>query len=305
MAESFLLGPIPTGSSFMLVSIVNGVPSFLNSGVTAGVASYFWDSNLQDVANTGGLPVFTASGSGNQIVLADQFTTGYLVLGGTNNIVGNSLQSGTMTINQNRFASLFPPNIFLSGAPYTIRNSTASTTGTTGIANIYTKFGGTATVPAVNLIILPVLWYFFNPQTQVVDKTQNQVDSLLNWICRVSSNPICTENQSSLIPSGVTSFTNYNDALTNFVYSYCPLSDTCGTSNCFGPCSAAWYDCDNSNSQLSCVFNPENYFFDAEWWFSPYFIGAVVTIIVIVILITVILLVFAKKAETKFSGTKS
>jgi len=310
MATKFLMGPmlaantnVGGANSFMLVSLLGGIPQFLNSSGT-GPFNYFWDTNVQAGINLSNLPVFLASGTTDNLVLSDNFNGGFLTLAGSNNLVVNTKNKKSVALTQTLYAPFWPPDIFLSGAVYVLSGAA----GNTGIANIYTSSTLTTTALATNLYLLPINWFFPDPNIKgQIDKTSSPQESLFNWLCKVqSSNQACVNanypNLNEFAPAN--SWTTYQEAVDNFPYNYCLAAQTCGTNNCNGPCSAIYYDCvfDSSNQKYGCVFNPENYFFDAQWWFSPYFIGAMIALLVIIILITLVLFFLAKKVKTKYDS---
>ena len=286
MSIPSLLGPIDTGDSFMITSIRGGQPFVLNGAPFENGLVYYWESNLDTIVASTTLGVFRAQGTIDALTIMDTINSGGIAFRSNGTTIGNATVPATLKMQQPNFANWFPPDIFLSSVPYTILNSSGVT------ANVLTAVPGTGgtgpTIPANNIIILPVLWYFNCTSSGAYDVYNQPLATLVNWFCVVTpNNPGCTGIV--LTDSG---WTNLPDCMVGNSYTYCPVGDQCGTDNCKGPCSVIYDDCKfSAGSNYVCVFDPEKYIADERWWTSPYFIGGVVGLIVIAIIL--IILVFA------------
>ncbi len=268
-----LIGPIETGASFMIVSIQNNVPFILNSIAIQNGISYYWESNVQNTLSSFG--IFTSQGSLDSLTIKDTINGGGIAF--TNNIVTNSLIPSNLTMSQPLFANWFPPDIFLSSVIYTMYNN-----GVTG--QIYETKELKTTIPANNLIILPVLWYFNCTSSGAYDVINQPDNSVINWFCLVGATGC---SNIDIAPSG---WTNLSDCTIGNKYQYCSTNNLCGSNSCNGPCSVIYDDCTFSSNTYTCVFDPNKFVNDTEWWESPYFIGLIIVIIIIIILITVFII---------------
>lgn len=291
MSIPFLLGPVSTGASFMLVSIQNNQPNILNGFPFGGGIIYYWESNLSTVLGGTTLGIFIAEGSLNSLTLTDTTNGGGIAFRSDGVTIGNAAQPAQIMLKQSTFANFFPPNILLSMPIYTISNSSGAT------ASILTTNSGTGpTILADNIIILPVLWYFNCTSSGKFDTINTPLNSVINWFCLV--NPDITGCAGiSIAKSG---WTNLPDCLNGINYDYCLAGQICGTNNCNGPCSVVYDDCDFESGTFTCIFNPLEFFTQTQWWATPYFIGSVVGIVVLIII--VILVVIAMSREGKVAS---
>lgn len=278
-----LIGPIDSGSSFMIASIQNNIPFILNGTPYQNGLLYYWESNLTTISSSATLGVFTAQGTLDSLTITDTVNGGGIAFRSDGVTIGNATSPATIKMSQSLFANWFPPDIFLSAVIYSMLNDNGTT------ANILTAIPGTGgtgpTIPANNLIILPILWYFNCTQSGSYDIINQPLNSIINWFCIVTpSNAGCAGI--NITKSG---FTNLPDCTVGNNYTYCPVGDICGNKNCKGPCSVIYDDCNFSSGNYVCVFNPANFFADTKWWESPYFIGVVVGIIIIIIIIIIVI----------------
>lgn len=284
MATTFLLGPIETGASFMITSIQGKKPYVLNGAPFNNGIIYYWEEDLGKVvsATGAGLGLFSASGSLNSLTITDSNNGGGIGFSSDGVTLVNTILPPEIEMSQSMYANWWPPDIFLSGAVYTIKNTAGST------AKIFTSRSGTgSTISADNIIIVPVRWYFNCTSSGRYDTVTKPADSLINWFCDTDPGLTgCSE-----ISLARSAWTNLPDCTDGKRYEYCPPDKTCGDSNCKGPCPEIYYDCDFSNTNFKCVFDPRKFIDDTEWWTTPYFIGLVIGIAVIIVVIT--LMIFA------------
>lgn len=294
MSIPLLLGPVDTSTPFMFASIQNSQPYILNGAPLNSGIIYYWEPNLSTISASQNLPVFTASGSLNSLLLIDTVNNGGVAFRADGVTLGNATEPVGVNMSQSMYANWWPPDILLSRAIYTITNPSGST------AQVLTSNSGTGTtIPANNLIVLPVFWYFNCMSNGNYDVINQPLDSAVNWVCTVNSGVTgCTGL--SITPTG---WTNIADCNNGANYTYCPTAQTCGNSNCNGPCSVIYYDCDYNSGNYSCVFDASKYIADTQWWTSPWFIGIVVgSVLLILILIIIIFAVIRHGRKTSSSN---
>lgn len=286
-----LLGPIETGSAFMIASIQNGVPYILNGFTPSGqsVISYYWESNLSTINASTQMGVFTAQGTLDSLIIKDTINTGGIAFAANGVTIGNAALPANIKMSQPLYSNWFPPDIFLSSVIYTMYNSSNGAT-----AQIHTTPNlNSPTIPANSIVIVPVLWYFNCTSSGSYDVINQPLNSVINWICLAATG---TTGCSGLgLASG--GWTNLSDCNVGSKYTYCPNGDICGTNNCKGPCSVIYDDCNFSSGNYVCVFNPEKFFADTKWWESPYFIGSVIGIIVIIAVLLFITIAIARHGQ--------
>lgn len=288
MSIPFLLGPVETGASFMLASLINGQPNILNGVPVTGGLIYYWEPNINTINIGNTLPIFTTQGPLNSLTLNDTVNSGGVAFASDGVTIGNAPQSAQLIMSQFTYANWWPPDIFLSMATYTIYNSSGATAY---IRTLPSTTGPTG--PANNVIILPVLWYYACTSSGSYNYINEPLDSILNWFCLANSGTSGCSG-TSVVPSG---WTNIDDCVVGNNYTYCPAGQNCGNSDCKGPCPVIYDDCNYKSSALAhyiCQFNPLNYFVDVKWWETPYFIGAVISIIVIIIVLIIVIFAVAR-----------
>lgn len=278
-----LIGPVDTGASFMIVSIQNNQPFILNGSTVGSGTIYYWESNLTTILASEKIGVFIAQGTLDALTINDSINNGGIAFRSDGVTITNDIQPATLKMSQSMFANLFPPDIFLSAVVYSMFNSNGAT------ARILTTTSATGpTIPANNIIILPVLWYFNCTSSGSYNFINQPLNSIINWFCLVNpNNPTCSNTD--IAPGG---WTNLDDCTTGDKFTYCPRGDICGNNRCKGPCTVVYDDCDLSGngSDYVCVFNSSKFFSDTQWWTSPYFIGAVIAIIIIIVIIIFVLI---------------
>lgn len=290
MSIPTLIGPIDSGVSFMFASIREETPYILNGqGVTGGVI-YYWEADPTIIQSSQLLPVFSGKGTIGSVMISDATNGGGINFRSDGITIGNAGQPASLKMSESQYATWWPPTIFLSSVIYTLY----APNGT--IANILATNSGTGpTIPANNIIILPVLWY-----SQCVGTTYSFINqpqaSILNWFCLVAPNlPQCPDN---ILKNG---WTNLPDCQVGNFYNYCPVNNTCGTTGmCNGPCPVIYDDCNYSatNNNYVCVFDSNKFFNETQWWTTPYFIGAVIAIIIVIIIIFVLIVAVARAGES-------
>lgn len=276
MSDLFLEGPITTGASFMMVSIQNNnQPYFLNATGSTGSIIYYWEKiSTPDIPPSIG--IFISYGTVDNITITNSNTKGYVGFDNNNALI-NITTNIPFKIIQNQYATWNDPNIFLSGAIYTI----AKADGTP--ANIYTDSNITNTIPANNIIILPFNWYFNCTNSGAYNSISDSSSSLTQWACSVNSTlPLC-EN-TTVIPQA---WTNINDCIIGNSYIYCGVGQSCGTNDCNGPCNQKCTDCKFANNTYNCNINDICLTKNTKWWTSPYFIGGIIGLGVLLIVIII------------------
>lgn len=293
-----LIGPIETGASFMIASLQNERPYILNTAPFAGDIIYYWEDDLRKIVNDSSMGVFTSQGTVDSLTISDSLNGGGLGFRSGGVVVGHAGVPSRLKMEQPSYATWWPPDIFLSAVVYTMYDAS------TGLeAEIFTARSGTGstgpniptilTIPANNIIIVPVLWYSNCASSGTYDLINQPLSSVVNWFCVANSSGMgCSD-----IPILKSGWTNLPDCVTGNFYSYCPVNDLCGNNACNGPCSVIYNDCtfSSSSNNFSCVFNPERFINDTKWWQSPYFIGAVIGIVAIILIIIVIFVVIYRR----------
>lgn len=287
MSIPSLLGPILTNTSFFIVSIQNGKPNVLVSApITRGI-QYYWESNINNLSSTIQPVVFSSQGTLDSLIITDITNNGGIGFREDTITIGHSLSPSTLKMSQPLFNNWLPPNIFLSSVNYTIFNSSGGI-GYIQISPITNPTEAPLTIPANNIIILPIIWYFNCTSDGRYDIINQPSNSLINWFCLVDPN-ISQCSNITLAPGG---WTNLSDCTNGVVYNYCAVNAICGTNNCNGPCPSFYDNCEYSAGNYSCTFDPDNLINGRTWYTSPYFIGSIVaTIIIIIVLIILIIIV--------------
>lgn len=291
MSIPSLLGPVTAGASFMFASLQNGVPFILNSISMTGGIVYYWESNLSTIAIDKHMGIFTTQGSLDRMTIHDFGNGGGINFLPNSTTITHAIDPAFVMMSQPSFANWPPPDLFLSAVPYTLFTATGAT------ASIFTAIPGTGgtgpTIPANNLIILPVIWYFncSNSGGKVTyDTIDIPVNSVINWFCVANASTTgCTGIE--IAPNG---WTNIADCSVGHQYSYCPTGDVCGNDNCNGPCPSSFDDCSFSNSQYVCTFDPNKVIPGNQWWQSPYFIGAVTAAVLLIIVFIILIYIVGR-----------
>lgn len=284
-----LIGPISTASSFMFASIQNGQPFILNTTQVTGGILYYWDSDLVDVASNQSMAIFTAKGTLDSLTIFDSNNQGGIAFRSDGITIGNAVVPATIKMFQPSFTNWFPPDIFLSAVEYTLFNQSGVT------ATVLTAIPGTGgtgpTIPANNIIILPINWYFNCTSSGQYDQVNEPTESLVNWFCTVNE-AITGCTGIGIVPSG---WTELSDCTIGNRFMYCATGTICGNNNCNGPCSTIEDDCSFSSGQYTCTFDINKFVNDTQWWESPYFIGVVIGSVFIVIVIIILIFVLATR----------
>jgi hypothetical protein len=249
---------------------------------------YYWENDLTVInLQSSNIPVFTASGSLTNVKITDTINGGGLAYDTSNltsNILTiiNSSSPQSLKMSQTSFANWFAPDIFLARALYTIKNSNDQ------LGAITTKNG--LTVPANNIIIQPVNWYFPGCTTCCDNIDGGPINSIFNWFCNV--NPVLV-GCLSYTPTSLT-YTQLDDCLTGVSYQYCPVNKTCGTDNCNGPCSTDDDICVYDGDSFGCVVDTSK----SSWWRNPIFIGVVIIgTIGLIIFAGIIIILLVKRSK--------
>lgn len=296
-----LIGPVETGASFMIASIQNNQPYILNGAPYNNGTIYYWESNLSTILIGSELGIFTAESSSQtqdtvNITMKDTVNGGSVGFRSDGVTIGNGSQPSTLKFQQGIYANWWSPDIFLSAVPYTIFNTAGQTAGI-----LTTPSGTGTTIPANNIIILPVLWYFNCTNNGSYNVINAPLDTVTNWFCLVNPN-ISQCARVSIAGSG---WTNLNDCTIGNKYLYCPVGDICGYNSCNGPCSVNYDDCNYKSGTYICQFNAKNYFTETKWWTSPIFIGSVIGIILIIIILIIIAIAVARHGQKIHKSSKN
>lgn len=281
MTDYFLQGPITTGSQVMLSYIVGKTVYILNTYTAAdGTLSLLLDSNISSIAgNVGSVPIFAVTGSSTQIQLQQPGLGGLgYDANGDAQITVNAANLGPL---QSSFATWSFNNILLTGVPYQLQNQVGK--------DITFSYGSSTTNPTTptidgtttQILFLPVTWFFGCQGGQPGFENDDPGQSILGSYC--SLNPgatLCSEIQTQ-------GWTTVEECQQGVSYSYCLVGETCGNSNCNGPCSSDLFDCGASNGNFSCSFDINNLFM-GEWWIAPWFIGVVIIIVILFIILIIV-----------------
>ena len=291
-----LLGPVDTGSSYMLVSIQDGQPYILNGAEYNNGTIYYWESDLTTILEGSKLGIFIAETPGDSglpgasfnITMTDTVNGGGVEFRSDGVTIGNGAGMTTLVFQQNIYSNWWPPDVFLSAVPYTIYNTSGETAGI-----LTTPSGTGSTIPANNVIILPILWYFNCTNNGSYDVINVPLDTVTNWFCLVDPNISECANV-DVAPGG---WTNLSDCGIGNNYLYCPAGQLCGEGSCKGPCSVIYDDCNYKSGAYVCELNPGKYLTDTNWWTSPIFIGTIVAIVVIIIVLIVVTIAVKRHGE--------
>lgn len=266
MTQPFLLGPITSGSAFM---IVTPEPQPLVLKLNSHY-EYFW-SPVHPLGNTG-MAVFTASPTeSNLLTITDTLNGGELGFKNLDHSLINTKTLTSVNIFQTTYAPWQLPNLFLSGVSYTLTNDQ----GVTG--NILSD---ESLVPATNLYILPLIWYF-GPNCQAI---RTPALSLETWFCNVNQSPVCLTKRA---------FTQLDDCNLDFEYSYCLTGQSCGQDNCNGPCDSTQI-CVNTSDILACQNLPTT-----SVWTETWLLGTLIGLSFIIILLTLLAIFLQPDDDTK------
>lgn len=293
MSIPLLLGPIDSGSSFNIVSIQNNQPFVLNGAqITGGGIIYYWESNIAILAASTNLPTFSASGNVDSLTISDTVNGGGVAFRADGVTIGNAQSPIPIKLTQPSFANWWPPDILLSRAIYTIFNGS----GATG-AVLITTSGTGPTIPANNIIILPTLWYFACTSAGFNElKPTTSPSTLNNWFCAVNPGITgCTGAGGGLATRS--GWTNLNDCNIGNNYTYCPVGDVCGDSNCKGPCPVPYYDCNFASGNYECFFDVNKFLPGTNWWNSPYFVASITTVVLSIIIFIIVIIIVDRKQE--------
>jgi len=296
MPDPFLLGPITSGAPFMIASVQGtNQPAILNTYPSEnGTISYYWELSLDTLNGSTGIPVFSSSGVANNTTIIDSINGGGIGFDSDGVTIINVTDPRPINLSQTTFATWWPPDTFLSGIPYTILNGSGATgsivSACTGCPPACT---GCPTIPADNIVILPVNWYFNCTSSGQYNSITDPLASITSWYCVFDpSNDICSGVDT---PSG--GWTNLPDCQAGIVYRYCLNGKVCGDTNCNGPCSLIYYDCDSSSGNFTCKFDVTKYFEDTKWYETPYFIGSAVGLLVLIIIVMIVVFVLIRNTK--------
>lgn len=291
MSLPSIIGPVTNGTAFMFASLQDGVPFILNSAAVTGGVQYYWDSDLVNIVQNQRMGIFTTEGPLDNMTIHDSLNNGNIGFEPDGVTITRTTFPVKVKMSQPSYTNWSSPDLFLSSVPYTLYNSAGATayvrtavTGTTGNT-------GTI-VPADNLVVLPVKWYFNCIQSGnniTYNAIQDPRSSVVNWFCLANTGTTgCTGIQ--IAPNG---WTNLDDCTVGNQYMYCPVNNVCGDNNCNGPCPSSLNECSFSNGRYACVFDPNKLIGD-EWWKSPYFIGAIVAAVLLIIIFIILIYIVGR-----------
>lgn len=294
------LGPISDQQGVVILSLIDNSPYYLNS-VTGSNSSinYYWENSISVLDKTNFTPLtfsFNGTINSDQTIVAsfsDQVNTGsYLSV--SNGILSSSNSIATLNLSQSLFANWNPPDILLSGAPYTIFDNNNN------VVEVYTD-SELKDKAAANSV-------FFMSYPSVVNCTTSSGGTasaqyadagyiISSWICNISGNTgsFCTSNDFASFL-----WTQASDCLQGVKYAYCPTGDTCGSQdNCNGPCTDNIETCKlDSNSNFSCQIDPKKII--SNWYKNKLVLGVLIGVAGFIFLIIVIMaIVFFKRKSSK------
>jgi len=280
MNNPFLLGPINSDNSVMLVSIQNKTPYILNLSKNL---QYYWEDDINSLKNPVVFNISQNQSINNAFNFLDATNGGYLSFDPLDNVtVINSQTSTNILFTQPLYNPWDPPTLFLASVIYTLSNVTVQTLK---IQNI----------PANNIIILPSLWYYGCSVDGNFNIINNAKASAINFFCSISFKSYCP---SVLKPA----WTTQKDCIDGMVYNYCTVEKNwnyCGTDNCNGPCLQSGTFCNfNSDNTFTCIST--NKYAAGPFWKTPWFLGTVIGLAGIIFFL-IILLIIIKEIIYKHS----
>lgn len=301
-ANGIVIGPINSGTAFMLVRIGKGtsgatgpVPMFLNvkDQGDAGLV-YYWERAIEKLSDE--MPIFAASGGDNNFALSDRTNSGGLgVLNdGTQLILKNSGTPLILRYLQSTYAEWFPPTQFLANVPYSIYS-------TKDLKNPVVIYNSDAihsddVAPATDVMMLPTV--IFSISGGNLESLVSPADTMREWFCMAQHLQVCTLGNGNTGPTFLNAYTLRNDADRNYLYSYCPVNNTCGAGNCNGPCGVIYDDCVASTANVfGCIFDSNKYFSESSWWKSMWFIITISVIFAVIVIMLIAGLVWGIKAK--------
>jgi hypothetical protein len=266
-----IIGPINSGNSFTVVSIINDAPCVL---LLSSTKTYYWESDLSKVTN---VPAFYATGEAPNLIIRDTINTGGMSL--ANSLLVNVLNPQPISVTQDDFAQWFPPTVLLSKVPYSM-----SYQGATGSIAVGTEG---ATIPATGIYFVNSTNYF-NCGGGKTPNVSGPLNNTINWVCLANPN-LNVDKCSQYILTDNNAWTNSPDCQIGVQYDYCPLDSLCGTASCNGPCGKIYDDCTYNNGSYTCIFDVEKYLADVPWYQNYIIIFFVVGITIIVVLLGLLL----------------
>lgn len=305
MSNRIIIGPIDSGSSFMLVRTEKGgtggtatVPMFLNSKDEGNYLAYYWERNMDKISSS--MPVFSAAGATGNFFLNDRINSGgfsSISVAGVVPELKIIVNSGTPLLfmySQDTAATWFPPTQFLSNVKYTIYDPKDTKTP----LNIYNneKLLSAEVIPATDILMLPVVIYTLSGNAIV--SLNDPIDTITEWVCMVTGQQTCQLPNTDSRATFLNAYSLLADARKNYLYSYCPPENLCGDSNCNGPCGVFYDDCvSNSQNTFGCIFDPNKYFTESSWWKSTWFVITISVIFGLILIGIILAIVFAIKGK--------
>ena len=173
--------------------------------------------------------VFMGNGETNRVNIMSTTPAGYIGLSG--NVLTKVTGPVYFNMVQTTLKLGMRQRLFLAGVGYSMNNVDGVN------AMIFSNGQGQNPIPAVNIMILPVIFYSVCTSSTYTTITTD-VGSLNNWLCnqeivKTDPNYMSYCDAISIIPSG---WTNLSDCQIGKFYTYCVTGTFCGTSNCNGPC---------------------------------------------------------------------
>lgn len=301
MSISFLQGGLTPGDNVILVYSKGQTLYVLNSyRDSSNLLRLIFDSGVVANVNRGKaastVPVFVLSGKSYSSVKFNLANLGGGGLSADNQgKAGISTVAPTLSVSLVPFSDWKPPNLILSGAPYTIQTS-SNVTITFDVGSLSSTGVPTIAFTTTTTNIFPVVWYYNCANSKF--NTINTVESTICSIyCEVNvSDPICINGTSGVCADAPTQgWTTQDACFDNIVFQYCPAGQACGYQNCNGPCTNDLYSCELVNSSnYQCKFSTSNLFI-GKWWLKPWFLITVAVIVVILVILIVTIVEVVKK----------
>jgi hypothetical protein len=289
--EINLKGPL---STFVIVKQIDNKPYFLNLLTTPNTPGsqnliYYFESKYtcSNSCSNVSLPIFKSGIFNGEVVFYDTSNNGYLNYDSNFNVLFGSSPQGINVNETINSVKSWGPGIFLASIEYNVLGGDEPLgveTGDSGSLKNYTMSN------LDEVFFLPSTMFLYEQGSCSEELEVNTVIS--NYFCTIlgKNDSSCNGN-----PPFTQGWTNQQDCVNAFLYDYCLINQSCGDSNCNGPCVESYDDCDNINNIYKCILNPKEYIKSGKLWKSPYFIAGISVAVVVFLIIFIGIIYFAKK----------
>ena len=229
----------------------------------------------------------------------------YLSVDANGNLVSSST-STTFTTSQNEYAN-WNGVPFLSGVGYAFQVNGKQVIAQTYTANsvISIEKDGNKVPRDITIVTTTSNGNTIGVKTNVtstIRAVQNEIYQRTgNTTCGGTALSQSFESEWVFSGVGIDSYTTASDCLNGFIYSYCTTGNTCGSSNCNGPCST-------TDGAETCQFNSANQTYrcaepdrNEPWYRQPWFI---ITVVIFGILLFILIIALIVRSEHKTKKEK-